>query len=301
MTMLLALLAVIAEPGSIPAPAAPAQSEPAARTVAIPFNPPLGEALRYRQTNEETRNGRPVSTSLELHVTFTRDSVGYVMTTGYLLPQGMSATHPAIAVLMRPLSLRVSDQGEIVGMVDEAGYWAALDTIVDGLARNAGGDAAGAESLRGFIASMRTMPEEARLALIARNLSPLIEYSATEMRLNEVLEGSIEGLGPLGPVVQDVRTTLTEASASEAVVQATYRLAPGQLEAMVRDLRARFGRAPNPRDASLAAMNVERRDTYRISLRTGLTEVHEAVTTASGEIGGEAGGAAKRQRLERIR
>lgn len=300
MTMLLALVAAIAQPASPPA-TAPVQAEAAARTVAIPFNPPLGEPLRYRQTTEETRNGRPVSTSLDLSVTFSRDPAGYVMTAAYQLPEGMSPAHPAMAVLLRPLALRVSDGGEIVGMVDEAGYWAGLDTVVDGLARNVAGDAAAAEGLRGFIASMRSMPEDARLALIARNLSPLIEYSAIEMRLNEVLEGSIEGLSAVGPVVQEVRTTLVEASNEEARVQATYRLAPGQLEAMMRNLQARFGRAPDPRDAAFAAMNVERRDTFRISLRTGLTEEHEAVTIASGDMGGERGGAQKTQRLIRVR
>lgn len=301
MTMLLAFLAAVAQPASPPAPAAPVPSQAAARTVPIPFNPPLGEPLRYRQTTEETRNGRPVTTSLDLRVTFTRDSAGYVMTAAYQLPEGMSPTHPAMAVLLRPLALRVSDGGEITGMVDEAGYWAGLDTVVDGLARNVAGDAAAAESLRGLIASMRAMPEEARLALIARNVSPLIEYSATEMRLNEVLEGSIEGLSAVGPVVQEVRTTLVEASNEEARVQATYRLAPGQLEAIMRNLQARLGRAPDPRDAAFAAMNVERRDTFRISLRTGLTEAHETVTTASGDIGGGPGGAQRAQRLERVR
>ena len=301
MTILLALLAVIAEQASTPAPTPPAPSEAAARTVSIPFNPPLGEPLLYRQTTEETRNGRPVRTSLDLRVTFTRAPAGYVMTAAYLLPQGMSPTHPAMAVLLRPLALRVSDGGEIVGMVDEDGYWAGLDTVVDGLARNVAGDAAAAEGLRGFIASMRSMPQEARLALIARNLSPLIEYSATEMRLNEVLEGTLEGLSAVGPVVQEVRTTLTQASDSEARVHATYRLAPGQMEAMMRNLQARFGRAPDPRDAAFAAINVERRDNYRISLRTGLTEAHESVTSASGDIGGEPGGAQRTQRLERVR
>jgi len=285
-----------------------AQQSPAARqqvgaAIAIPFDPPLDRPLLYRQTVDQTRNGRPVSTSLDLRVTFARDGSGYIMTVAYLLPAGMSATHPAMVVLMRPISLRLNDRGAIVGMVDEAGYWAALDTIVDGLARHEGGnDPSAARMMRELMASMRNLPDESRLALITRNFSPIIEYSGAEMRLDEVLEGSVESAGPFGPVVQDVRTSLTGASASEARIEATYRLAPGQLESMIRTLQTRFRRAPDAREQqTLGELDIERRDSFRISLTSGLTEQHESVVTLRGQIGGQAGAALKRQRLVRQR
>ena len=282
---------------SAPTPVTSAQPE----VVTIPFNPPLNEPLLYRMTVDQTRNGRPVTRSLEMRVTFTRDGADYVMTAAYLLPAGMPAADPATAVLMRPLALRVSSQGEIVGIVDEAGYWTAMVSIIDDMARHVGGDRQAAEMMRGVIQSMRNMPDEARLALVARNISPIVEYSAAEMRLHEVLEGSIEVESAFGPIIQDVQTSLTGASDSEASVQASYRFNPDQMGTLIRNLQARFGRAPEASDPALQAIQVERRDTYRISLRTGLTEQHDSIITAIGGINDQTQEGRRTQRLVRIR
>ena len=280
---------------------APIASPQPSESVAIPFSPPLNKPLFYRQIVDETRNGRPVHTRLELRVIFTRDRDGYVMTATYMLPPGMSPSHPAIAVLIRPLALRVSDEGEIIGIVDEPEYWSSLDSIVDGLANQiGGGDRQAAEVMRSMLTSMRDMPEASRLALVARNVSPLIEYSGTRMRVGEVLEGRVEGESPFGPIVQEVRTSLANLSETEARVQANYRLAPDQFDAILANLQRRFGRAIPRNDESLAEISVERRDTFRVSLNTGLTEQHESVVMAAGEIEGTPGQARRRVQLTRV-
>lgn len=300
--LLLAACWLAAAPPLTAQQAPAAVPEVAAATIAIPFNPPLDEPLLYRFTVDETRNGQPIRTSLDLRVTFSRDATGPVITVAYLLPAGMSASHPAIAVLTRPVSLRLGDRAEIIGMVDEDGYWAALEGIMGGLARQAGGDdPEAARMMAGLLAQMRALPLESRLALITRNFSALIEFSGAEMRQGEVVEETLEGESVFGPVVQEVSTSLTEVSASEARIQATYRLAPGQLEGIMRNLQERFGRAPPAGQAeALNEVNVTRRDSFRVSLRTGLTEHHESVITFEGEIDGEQGRARKTQRLFRI-
>ena len=271
------------------------------QSVAIPFNPPLDVPLMYRHTIDETRSGRPVSTRLNMRVVFTRDADGYVMTATYLLPPGASPTHPAMAVLTRPLPLRIGSDGQIVGIVDEAGYWAALDSIMGGLAQHLGADAEAAAAMRGMLTSMRNMPEESRIALVARNVSPIVEFAGTHQRLDAITEGTVTGESPFGPITQEIRTSLVGVSNSTARLESVYRIQPDQFDAIVSNVEARFGANAQARAAAIAEVMIERRDTYRVSLGTGLTELHESVITAAGEIDGSTGQARRRQRLEIVR
>lgn len=274
---------------------------PASAAVRIPFAPPVGEPLRYRQTNTQIRNGRPVTQSLDVDIVFTRDDRGYVMTATYLPPPGVAASHPGMAVLTRPLALRLDAQGAITGMVDEPGYWAGLDAIFDGVARDMGADQQAAAAMRSMFSDMRNLPDAPRLALISRNISPILEYASTEMVPGERLSGSLSNDTMFGSVVQDFETRLIGASPDEAQVEVTYRLAPDQMEAMFRNLEARFGRNSRERERAIAEVSVIRRDSFSISLQTGLADRHESIVTASGEEAGATGATRRVQRLERIR
>jgi hypothetical protein len=265
--LLAATLAVPAAPQATPA------ATPEQRNVSIPFDPPLGHALNYRLTSTETRRGQAHSTTLDMRVVFRRDGAGYVMTATYDLPPGIPRSNPVAAVLLRPLELRLDADGAIIGMVDEPAYWAAIDGIMDNIIRSLGADARGAEAVRATFTAMRAMPDEERLALIARNVVPLLEFGGLEMAVGETREPAHETETPIGSIAQETVLTLESGDADTARLRRVIRLAPGQTERLIRNIRERFG-ASVVSDAESAAGQLppERVETYEVSLRTGLTQ-----------------------------
>jgi hypothetical protein len=252
--------------------AAPAPS-PAPRSVAIPFDPPLGRMLAYRMTSVEMRGGQPQTMTLEMRIVFRRDGAGYVMTTTYDLPPGLPRGHPMVAVLMRPLELRLDADGAIVGMVDEPAYWAGIDAIMDDIIRSLGADTRATGAVRAAFRAMRDMPDEDRLGTIARNVFPLVEYGGIEMAVGETREEAFESETPLGPVAQEAAVTLEGIDGDTARLRSVARLAPGQIERVTRHIQERYGVTPRPEAGDAASqLPPERVGTYRVSLRTGLTE-----------------------------
>ena len=206
--LIAAALAPIPSPADEPAPV-PA---PAAARIEIPFDPPLGEALRYRLSRIENRNGQPHAVSLDMWVTFARDGDAFVMTTRTEAPPGLPAIPSmaaTMALLTRPYSLRVSAAGEIVGLVDEAGYWAALDRALAELGR-AMPDPAGRRAAEAAIARIRALPRDELLALLSQNVSPILEFSATGMTPGETLRANDERQSVLGPISQETSATIED-------------------------------------------------------------------------------------------
>jgi hypothetical protein len=267
------LLAAALASQTAPAAPQPAPAPPtAARTVSIPFAPPLGRTLNYRLTSTETRGGQAQTMTLDMRVVFRRDGAGYVISATYNLPPGIPRSHPMVAVLLRPLELRLDADGEIVGMVDEPAYWAAIDGITDDIIRSLGADPRGAEAVRNMFRAMRAMPDEERLALVARNVIPLFEYAGFEMEVGETRQGISDTESPFGPITQEFAVTLESAEGDTARMRSVVRLAPGQIERLMRAIQERFG-ASAVADAGAAAAQLppERIETYEVSLRTGLT------------------------------
>jgi hypothetical protein len=277
------------------APLAPAAAQEAGETVAIPFAPPVGQKITYRLERTISEDG-PATKRAEsrMEVGFRRAGTGYIMDArlvGDSLPAEI-ADDPAFAALTLPMSFRVNAVGEITGIEDEARYWAVFEQLVRKTEKPAN-----AASGRAAVAALRALPDENRLAMLSMNVAPLLTLSASEFPLGETLEGEQEGMSPVGPVPQQVRVTLERVAGDRAHVTSVTTTSPAAFEAAVRDFIERAKGVPLGNEKFIS---MELRETYEVSLTTGLIERQVSQTTAEGEAGGKRSKIVRTNTLERL-
>ena len=277
------------------APVAPAAAQEAGETVAIPFAPPVGQKLTYRLGRTISEDGAATKRGeTRLEVGFRRAGTGYVMD-ATILPDNLPpeiAADPAFAALTLPMSFRVNADGEITGIDDEAQYWAAFEQLVQKTEKPA--DAA---SRRAAVEALRKLPDENRLAMLSANVAPLLALSASEFPLGEALEGEQEGMTPVGPVPQQVRVTLERVASGRAHVTSVTTTSAAAFEAA---MRAFIDRAKGAPLGAGKFLSLELRDTYEVSMATGLVERQVSQTTAEMEVDGKRSRMVRTNTVERL-
>ena len=158
MKALLAIAAALLAP-SLEGTAAGAQTAPEARSILIPFDPPLGRRLVYR--GERVGIGETTPRNASFALEFERVVEGFIMTVwrsvGRPPPAG---TDPAL--VRQRFSL--SSDGHFVAMLDEAAYWRAIEALLEADARAAPGDR-DAEGALWAMRRQRDLPTRERLML----------------------------------------------------------------------------------------------------------------------------------------
>ena len=276
-----------AEVGPVPPPAAAFAPFAEGVTVAIPFAPPLGTDLRYRHVEVKTRDGKPVRTRHDIVLRFDRSGDGYRMLMRIEVPDlpPEARAHPGIRFMLQPVTFRLDADGTLLSIDGEDAYWDGIERLAQEYARQDSG-AEGAAMMRTILQSMRALPAEDRLQLAAKNVAPLLEFSASDMSMGETREIETETMAPIGgvPLRRTTRITLESADADSAGFVLASQPDPESLKAV---LEAMFKLAPPDKrhEIPAGALDVEDTMTFRVSRTTGLTTSmrHVARAGAAGD------------------
>lgn len=295
--LLTALLLALAAPK--PAVETPAAAAAEAEAVVIPFNPPLDEELPYQFTRNETRNGRPQNVSLQMMVSFRREGDGYLMTIRYLRPAGLPPSASAAAtLLLRPVTLRVGADGEILALVDPGGYWSATQQALEEHMRRQPPNPGGRQAVQVMMDRMRALPADEQLALITENFAPMLEFAGRTLTRGEPLVVESRRETVLGTLNQQLRITIEDADARQARIVSMVSTPPDQLTQatanMMRDL------APNRAAAAPRITMMEDRNVYSVSMESGLADSWELTRTLETEQDGTIARVVASRSLRRI-
>ena len=253
---------------------------PRGSRVQIRFDPPLDRRLNYTFAKRETGGSREGGAEFRMTVQFQRSGDEYLMTVTTSLPPGMAASNPLAAALMRPIPVRVSRNGEIVGIHDEAGLWMSFEKAFDTLFAH-GADPAAEQAARRAIEEMRNLPDADRISFLTTNISPLIEFAGQSLGTGERLTTETEAQFPLvGSIMQQNKITVERTGSDSADIVTVSSVSPEQLERATRNMVERFGVKGG---SGGRAISSERRDRYRVSLATGLTTRFESIKTGESE------------------
>lgn len=277
-----------------PAPAQPAQMAPLASqssTAAITFNPPLGRPLRYRFARTRELNGQSRTTELFMTLEFSRSGDDFRLSVTMSLPPSLQgyASHPMIRQMLAPSVYRVTDQALIVALENEAEQWAFVDQVLNEMYAN---DATAANASRSMMRDMRALPAENRLAIVAANIYPLLNFAATELPIGEPVATSrpIETIA--GAVTQIETVTVDRIDSGIVHASVTTGLSPSDArrvaEHMIERMEGHGVQRPqgplDMEDAEIAAgSDLAIRHAYEVSAATGLTRRYtRTVTTDPG-------------------
>jgi hypothetical protein len=274
---------------------APATAQQAAQRAQIPFSPPVGQKLSYRLARVDKEAGGEKRSEGQVDVSFRRARDGYAMEVVYVLGSGAAgfAGDPALSLLTKPLSFRVNDGGEIVGIDNETAYWASFELLMAKMEQGSKDAAA----VRSAVDMLRGLPAQSRLALLSRGVAPLLALSASELGVGETLEAEEEGQTPMGPVPQQVRLTLDRVSEGRAHVTSVSTIPAAQLEAAMRRFVAETKAAPFEEKL----VSIEHRESYEVDLATGLAERYVSTKTVETESAGKRAAGVRTETIERIR
>jgi hypothetical protein len=295
----LAWLAGIAMAFAAPASAVPKEpvSASAELVAEVPFDPPLGEKLRYRSETTRTRDGKSRMSWSVADYQFDKANDGYRLTV-FPTDRGSSEQDPIAAELekrlgdlaTRPYVIILAEDGEIKGIENEETYWSAMFDAADAIfAEEApGGTPIRPEVRQAMLAVMkafREMPRDARLGLMTKGVRPLVEFGNIAMTSSEPLTVQLDIVSPFGGTfTRDVRITLDQIEDDVATFTIVATIPEAELKAIVKSVFGKFGDALPAGTAEEAAAEVnklegfahEERETYEVSLTDGMLIRHRA-------------------------
>lgn len=285
----LAAAAAQAQGTDSPGAEAAAQDE-----LAIPFEPPLGEALRYRYTRSDTRDGETRSRSVEMRIRFARDGDDYAMTVDYVVPAGAAATDPGALLMRRALSLAISADGVVLGLADEEAYWAAMQAAIRATVRESTDTPEVRTRMEAFLGRLRALPAEERLALVTENFLPIVTAAGALLPLGEDIEQSDRRETAMGTMTQNSRMRIERVAADRARLTTVMTIPAEDLEGGMAGLLRELV-PEQAADRPFRFTGFEDRTVQLVSLATGLTE-HWEMRRAIGLEAGE-----ERIRVEQVR
>jgi hypothetical protein len=280
-----ATLAILA--AAAPADATPRASAAAPQSLLIVFDPPVGRKLVYRYRGSSEGDGAVRESAIDMTLEFQPAGDDYLMTLAYGPAPGPTpaGAEPLLAMLTRPITLRINGDGDIVAFENESAYW---DALSRGFASSSapGADAAGIEALQSIIRQIRSQPEEVRLAFLTSKIGPLLAYAGTEHRVGEPVEETRETETPFGPATLTVRQTLDRAGAGTAHFTTISSVPADQLQRMTQELIARAPAANRPA-GDLRVVGNETQREAEVDTSTGLTRHLRETKTVTFEAGGK--------------
>jgi hypothetical protein len=211
----------------------------AAQSITIPFAPPLGQPLYYRfQRTSQDATGRRTSQSLFV-VTFSRASDGLFMAVWPLRPNGERVSETGIPPALADRRFRVGSSGELLGMENEAAYWAAIEPR---LAQH-GPTAAQARESRAMLQSAhdtRALPLADRMGFLAENAWP-ITYYAGDRFTREPRETHASKQSIAGYIEGTRRIFARDVTPDHIVIVDNFTISPERMQAALNNFAARNG------------------------------------------------------------
>lgn len=299
--MLAGLIAalLLAQPAANPPAEAPPAAAVGEAAIAIPFNPPLDEELSYQFTRNETRGGRPQDVSLPMTVLFRRDGDGYVMTIRYLRPAGFPPSASAAAtLLLRPVTVRVSAEGEMLALLDPEGYWSATERALEEQLRSQPPNPEARQALQLMMERMRALPADEQLALITENFAPMMEFAGRTLDRGQPMVVETQRETVLGVLDQQLRITIEEPQGGQARIVSTVSTPPDQLTEVTANMMRNL--APNLSETAPRIAMMEDRNVYSVSMSSGLAESWELTRTLETDQGGTIARTVATRSLRRI-
>jgi hypothetical protein len=280
-----------------PVRAAQPPATAADNAISIPFAPPLGTILVYRSTQSRNRNGQPETVTLDIRVTFARDADGYIMTVASDLPSGMPSGQIA-TILQRPFSVRLTRDGELIGLADEDRFWAELDRVMAVILRGLP-DAAGRRAVETMMARVRALPHDELVALLCERVAVIFALAGHDLPEGEVAMPDDERESVLGRMTMQTRMISEVRADGMAQVTLITTVPRDQLSGLGANLQRDFAPA-RTRNAPLRLTSYEERSISLISRRTGLAESWTSTRSMTSEENGATRSAVVTQELRLV-
>lgn len=231
----------------------------------------------------QTRSNLPRTVTIDFYLSFERTNDGYTMHTRMAPVAGMTGA-PMDDLLSQPIAFRLTTEGEIVGIVDEPGYWAVVDQAIERfLPAEMKADPKGIQLIRTMIQDMRNLPDDQRMALIAKNYQPILDMPGVQLAPGEKIEAEEEANLPFPSLVGGMtlprKITVTLNGVTKGFATFTYRtfFEPAVMKAALEKL---MQLAPPDKRKPVPLANVTQIANYKVSLQTGLTEKYEEVVAS---------------------
>lgn len=156
--------------------------------VAIPFAPPIGETLRYRLRSASGSLDHPRISEVIFSLSFERTSGGYLMTIARAPNRGQRPARrtAATAFAERPMTFRLDTGARVVGMEDEAAFWAAFSAVPEGQATP---EEPALQHLLAWLRLVRDDPAEERIPTLAALAAPVLRHAGATFVLGDVRPG----------------------------------------------------------------------------------------------------------------
>lgn len=269
-----------------PASATPTPAQPTTlqeeRVVWIPFDPPIGQPLRYRIERVDDRNGTTRQSSDTVTFEFEEAQDGFRLIVTPISGIGPELEGPISeefqALRSRPYTLILDASGQILGMEQEEEYWNTMIGYVEGLLTQRQ-TADTAPALQRFIQILRDMSPEVRLALLTDHVQPLISYADIDLTVGERLAAPVELPSLFGGTVEtQVYATLERVDDGLAHISSHATFSREGLERATQNLFDSLQPNDERRSAILEQVrNAEQisrefREAYQVSMVSGLTE-----------------------------
>jgi hypothetical protein len=287
--------AAVVDPTNVPA------SPDGRARVTIPFAPPLGPVLEYRSVDEGIRGGRPYRIESSQLVSFRRVGAGYVMIVQLQnrprnpLPRGKRAVSIS---LMQRMKFRLAADGAFVELLDAAAQLAGAQRAAEAMLR-ARPDRRDAAMARQAVAELRALPPSMQLVLLGGGLAPITGAAGEEYGLGDELTGTVRVKQVDPALEQGARLRLEAVVGGVARFSGTKAMSNEQLEAATRALARRLG--PDRPAGVFRLLSSETRESYEVSLETGLALRHRIDHRSEAEQGGQRQRTATSQTLELVR
>jgi hypothetical protein len=279
--------------GTTPAPSLAAEAEP----TYVPFDPPLGQPIRYRFEKTETKDAKSQISWEVMDFTFEEAEGGYRLTVS-TVDSGSNETDPVRLAIERdlaeltkaPLKLRLDEEGSITEMEDMDRYWATIfEAISKAIEKGKDGKPATPETkqaLSAYLTSMRDLPSDKRLFLLTMPIQPAMEFAETEMTVGKPIHHEVEQTTPFGAVIK-LPTYLNLTGLRDGIASYSFvaNLPKEDAMAAIKALFAKLGvgtvegRAKFEEAMAKMDYKQEGRALYRVDAATGLTESFEATET----------------------
>ena len=289
-----------AAPGTVPA-----KSE-AETPLYVPFDPPVGQPIRYRWEKHQSKDGVPRISWRSADYVFAPREGGYRLTVTQV-DSGSNASDPAIVAAEkklayltdRPTRFLLDETGAVIEVEDVDAYWTAIiEAVEEALGAREGAKALTEEErkrLAEFVKLMRDISPAVRIGLLTESVQPATEFAETEMTPGETVQADTEDQSPFGgPIKRRASIQLKGLKDGIATYSIHLTVPPEELAKATTALIARLSAGEKPEElerakAELAGMKLRHETTsrYEVDASTGLTIVFESteIVKATGADG----------------
>lgn len=264
---------------------------PSTKSAVIAFDPPDGEEIRYRTERVVEKDGQTEMTWSVSDYTFSKDGDGYKLAVK-TVDTGNAELDPDRKALMdklaelsdAPFVLTISEDAVITGLENGDVYWGKIFDAIEAVSADRAADGKPMDEtmragLKTFLDSLRNMPAANRLALMTRDVQPLVEFGNTEWDLGESVSAVVESESPFGgTMTRTLHVTLRSVKDGVARLSVRYELPRAEFEKLIAGMISKVSSLHSEAERAKVSAEIAKMDrfvhltesNYEISLADGL-------------------------------